>query len=263
MSLLRVHQLHKRFPYRGGLLDRRAGWVEAVRDVSFAMIAGEIVGLVGESGSGKTTVAKMIAGLEAPTSGTLTYAETDITAGRMHPAIRRDIQMVFQDPTASLNPMHRIGTALAEPLDVYGLVTARDRASVISGLLDEVGLPASYASRYPRELSGGERQRVCIARALALKPKLLILDEPVSSLDVSVGAQVLALLRDVQQRHALSYLFISHDLRVVGSLCQRVLVMRQGQICEEGQVPDIYLRPKDAYTKILLESADLLPHSNK
>ena len=258
-SLLELQHVTKQFPYRAGPLRQVAGHIAAVRDVNLTIQPGEIVGLVGESGCGKTTLAKLISQLEPATSGIMRYRGEPLTnGGRLSASVRRDIQLVFQDPTTSLDPYQRVGAAIAEPLVVHRLASsAAARASTVQRLLEHVGLPAAFARRYPRELSGGERQRVAIARALALTPQLLILDEPVASLDVSVGAQVLDLLRRLQQTEQLAYLLISHDLRVIGSLCHRVAVMYLGRIVEEAPVAQLFRAPWHPYTELLLESAGL------
>ena len=257
--LLELRNVTKRFPYRAGAFRRIVGFVSAVTDVTLAIQPGEIVGLVGESGCGKTTLAKLIAQLESLTSGEICYQGHRLSNGhRIPPQIRRDVQLVFQDPTSSLDPRQRIGSALSEPLIVHRLATtAFAREASVHRLLEQVGLPSQYARRYPHELSGGERQRVAIARALALQPKLLILDEPVASLDVYVGAQVLELLRSLHQQHRLSYLLISHDLRIVGSMCHRVAVMYLGRIVELAHTPQLFRQPWHPYTELLLESAGL------
>ena len=257
--LLELRQVTKRFPYRAGPLRRTTGFVEAVAGVNLTIQPGEMVGLVGESGCGKTTLAKLIAGLEAVSSGDIRYQGRLLTNHHRLPAsVRRDIQLVFQDPTSSLDPRQRVGSAIAEPLAVHRLVsTASEREHEVHRLLEQVGLPASYTRRYPRELSGGERQRVAIARALALRPKLLMLDEPVASLDVYVGAQVLELLSRLHQQHQLSYLLISHDLRVIGSMCRRVAVMYLGRVVELADAAQLFRQPWHPYTELLLESAGL------
>ena len=259
VPLLELRQVTKHFPYRAGPLRRVAGFVHAVAGVNLTIQPGEIVGLVGESGCGKTTLAKLIAGLEPVTSGDIRYQGQPLTDHRRVPAsVRRDIQLVFQDPTSSLDPYQRVGSAIAEPLVAHRLVsTASDREMEVHRLLDQVGLPVSYARRYPRQLSGGERQRVAIARTLAVRPKLVMLDEPIASLDVYVGAQVLELLTRLHQEHRLSYLLISHDLRVIGSMCQRVAVMYLGRIVELAGAAQLFRQPWHPYTELLLESAGL------
>jgi len=258
-ALLEVRNVTKHFPYRAGPLRRHVGDIRAVEDVTLAIQAGEIVGLVGESGSGKTTLAKLIAGLESATSGEIRYRSQRIGQGfRMAPEVRRQIQLVFQDPTSSLDPRQRVGSAVAEPLIVHRLArTSPEQDSAVRRLLDQVGLPGHYARRYPRELSGGERQRVAIARALALEPRLLILDEPVASLDVYVGAQILELLQRLHRERGLTYLVISHDLRVIGSICQRVAVMYLGHLVEWAPAGQLFRQPWHPYTELLLESAGL------
>lgn len=257
--LLELHNVTKQFPHRAGPMRRIVGRLTAVREVSLAIEPNEIVGLVGESGCGKTTLAKLIAQLEPVTSGTITYQGHSLTNGhRMSPTTRRNIQLVFQDPTNSLDPYQRVGHAIAEPLAVHRLAaSAAAREATVRQLLEHVGLPVHYARRYPRELSGGERQRVAIARALALKPSLLILDEPVASLDVSVGAQILELLRRLHREERLSYLLISHDLRVIGTMCRRVAVMYLGRIVEVAPAAQLFRQPAHPYTELLLESAGL------
>jgi peptide/nickel transport system ATP-binding protein len=256
--LLEVDRVTKRFAYRAGPWRRQVGWITAVADVSLSVAPGQILGLVGESGCGKTTLAKVIAGLEPVASGQVRFQGQALPGGRAYPpAIRRQIQLVFQDPTSSLNPRHRVGATLEEPLLVHRLGTPAERDRAVERLLEQVGLPSGYRRRYPRELSGGERQRVAIARALSLSPALLILDEPVASLDVHIGAQVLTLLRELHARLTLSYLVISHDLRVVGSLCHTVVVMYLGRIVESGPALDVFRRPWHPYTELLLESAGL------
>ena len=256
--LLELQHVTKEFPHRAGPFRKAVGRIAAVRDVSFAIQPNEILGLVGESGCGKTTLAKLIAQLEPATSGTIAYRGQPLSNGNTSPEIRREIQLVFQDPTSSLDPTQRVGSAIAEPFIIHRLAaSSAARTAAVQRLLEEVGLPAHYAQRFPRELSGGERQRVAIARALALKPKLLILDEPVASLDVSVGAQILDLLRALQRREQLSYLFISHDLRVIGSIAHRVIVMYLGRIAEVTPAAPLFRQPWHPYTELLLESAGL------
>ena len=257
--LLEARNVTKRFPYRAGPFRRQLGSVTAVAGVTLSIQPGEIMGLVGESGCGKTTLAKLISQLEPVTSGEIRYRGQLLTDGhRLPSAIRRQIQLVFQDPTGSLDPHQRVGLALSEPLIVHRLVsTASEREATVHRLLEQVGLPSQFARRYPRELSGGERQRVAIARALAVEPQLLILDEPVASLDVYVGAQVLELLQRLHRGQGLSYLLISHDLRVIGSMCQRVAVMYLGRLVEVATAPELFRQPWHPYTELLLEAAGL------
>ena len=257
--LLEVRKVTKRFPYRTGPLRRLAGHVNAVAGVDLAIRPGEVVGLVGESGCGKTTLAKLIAQLEPVTSGEIRFRGEALANGHaVSREVRRHIQLVFQDPTSSLDPRQRVGSAVAEPLIVHRLAPdAQVRERTVQRLLEQVGLPAHYARRYPRELSGGERQRVAIARALSLEPQLLILDEPVASLDVYIGAQILDLLQRLHRERKMSYLVISHDLRVIGSLCDRVAVMYLGRIVESAPASEVFTHPWHPYTELLLESAGL------
>ena len=258
-ALLELTHVTKQFPYRTGPFRRQAGSITAVADVTLTIQPGEILGLVGESGCGKTTLAKLISQLEPVSAGTIRYQGQLLTNGHRLPStIRREIQLVFQDPTSSLNPRQRVGSVLHEPLRIHRLASTRSaRDAAVHRLLEQVGLPSHYVRRYPRELSGGERQRVAIARALAVQPRLLILDEPVASLDVYVGAQVLELLTRLHQETRVSYLLISHDLRVIGSLCQRVAVMYLGRLVEVATASELFRRPWHPYTELLLEAAGL------
>jgi ABC-type glutathione transport system ATPase component len=222
-------------------LVKRFGALTAVNEVSLSIIKGETLGLVGESGSGKSTLARMVLRLIEPSAGSVTYHGLD--------NIRRDCQIVFQDPQTSLNPRIRIGEAIGEPIMIH----KSDRK--VGELLEMVKLPASYAGRYPHELSGGERQRVGIARALASNPKFIVLDEPVSSLDVSVQAEILILLKELKRTIGLTYLFIAHDLSVIGYLSDRVAVMKEGKIIELALTETVLKEPKDPYTRKLLESS--------
>ncbi|GAA5481564.1 ABC transporter ATP-binding protein [Haloferula sargassicola] len=258
-KLLEVQDLKVHFPIHGGLLMRRKAVVKAVDGVSLSIAPGETVGLVGESGCGKSTVAKALVRLVPPNAGRIVFNGKDITrAGTlgMRP-IRRDLQMVFQDPVESLNARHSVREILEEPFRIHGGYSAADRRKKIAGLLDRVGLPAASADRYPFEFSGGQRQRIGIARAIALEPKLIICDEPVSALDVSVQSQVLNLLLELQRELGLSYLFIAHDLAVVKHISDRVAVMYLGKIVETAGSETIYQNPKHAYTKALLSA---IPH---
>ena len=235
-------------------LVKQFGPVQAVRGISFALGAGRTFGIVGESGSGKSTTARLALHLLPPTAGRVRFRGRDLgTLSR--PALRRErrhMQMVFQDPYSSLNPRMTVGDTLAEPMEVHGLPGGRTRAVA---LLDEVGLPRTALDRYPHEFSGGQRQRVAIARALATEPALIVADEPVSALDVSVQAQILNLFRDLQDRHGTALLFISHDLRVVEFMCDEIAVMYLGEIVEQGPREDVYAAPRHPYTQALLDSA--------
>lgn len=258
-ELLSVKDLRVHFPVRGGLLMRQTGAVKAVDGVSLDIAAGETLGLVGESGCGKSTLGKAIVRLVDPTTGSVHFDGRDITrAGTqaMKP-IRREMQMIFQDPVESLNARHSVREILEEPFLIHGVGTPTERRRRVEELLDRVGLPAASADRYPFEFSGGQRQRIGIARAIALKPKMIICDEPVSALDVSVQSQVLNLLLELQKEMSLSFLFIAHDLAVVKHISDRVAVMYLGKIVELASSDVIYQRPKHAYTKALLSA---IPH---
>ncbi len=261
--LLEVRELRKVYGVRTGPLGRAGGEpVVAVDGVSFAVHPGDTLGIVGESGSGKSTVARMILSLTTPTSGTIELLGQPL-AGRRGAAMRtyrRSVQMVFQDPYASLSPRRTVGQALTEPLALYHLADGRTaRRARVAELLDLVRLPADFARRYPHELSGGQRQRVGIARALAVEPSVIVYDEAVSALDVSVQAQVLNLVKDLQADLGLSSIFISHDLHVVRYVCSRVLVMQNGRVVEEGAVGDVLRHPADPYTQRLVAAVPRIP----
>jgi ABC-type oligopeptide transport system ATPase subunit len=257
--LLDVRHLVKTYPRRGGVLGRGEP-VLAVDDVSFAVAAGEMFGLVGESGSGKTTTGRCVLRLIEPTSGSVTFRGTEMLAlgPRELRAARRHLQIVFQDPYSSLNPRMTAGAIVGEPLVIHGIGSRADRQARVRELFDLVGLAADSANRYPHEFSGGQRQRIGLARALALEPSFIVADEPVSALDVSVQAQVVNLLLDLQQRLGLTYLFIAHDLRLVRQVCHRVAVMYRGQIVEMGTAAEVFAAPAHAYTRALLSAVPSL-----
>ncbi len=255
--LVRVQHVVKEFPVTtGAVVQRKIGTVKAVTDVSLAIRQGETFGLVGESGCGKTTMGRMMVALETPTDGAIEFEEQDIFEldARALRHRRRDMQMMFQDPYASLDPRMRVGSILREPLKVQGIGNATEQKARVLQMLAEVGLPSRAAELYPHEFSGGQRQRIGLARALALEPKLIVADEPVSALDVSIQAQILNLLKDLQERHGLTYLFISHDLAVVKYMADRIGVMYLGKLVELGSARDLYDRPAHPYTKALIDT---------
>jgi peptide/nickel transport system ATP-binding protein/oligopeptide transport system ATP-binding protein len=255
-AILVVEDLVKEYPGRQRLVGRERGAVKAVRGVSFEVARGETLAIVGESGSGKTTVAKTVMGFEKPSSGRILFDGRELHSlpARDWRPLRRELQFVFQDPYASLPGRMPVGEIVAEPLVIHGIGTRASRTARVRELLDLVGLEPAWASRYPHEFSGGQRQRVGIARALALQPRLLILDEPVSALDVSIQAQVVNLLSDLQSELGLSYLFIAHDLAVVRHLAQHVAVMRSGEIVEHGPTAQVFEDPQHEYTHALLRA---------
>jgi oligopeptide transport system ATP-binding protein len=255
-ALLRVSGLQKHFPVRRGLLQRKVGAVQAVDGLDFEVRRGETLSLVGESGCGKTTTGRLLTRLLEPTAGSIVFDGRDIThlsARRMRP-LRRDIQMIFQDPYSALNPRHTIGTIIAAPFRIQGVDPPGGVRRAVQELLELVGLNPEHFNRYPHEFSGGQRQRIGIARTLALRPKLIVADEPVSALDVSIQAQVINLLEDLQDELDLTYLLIAHDLSVVRHVSDRVAVMYLGKIVELGDHNAVYTRPLHPYTVAMLSA---------
>jgi len=261
MPLLEVKDLRVWFPVHGGLLRRKVGEIKAVDGVSFTIEPGQTVGLVGESGSGKTTVGRSLLKLGPVTSGEVYFEGRNILPLREREfrPLRRQMQMIFQDPFGSLNPRLTCGSIIGEALTThFKSMTAAQRRSRIADLLAQVGLKPEMASRYPHEFSGGQRQRIGIARALAVEPKFIVCDEAVSALDVSVQAQIVNLLMDLQEKLGIAYLFIAHDLAVVQHISDRVLVMHHGRIVESASADEIYSRPQHEYTKTLLAAVPQL-----
>lgn len=258
--LLQVKNLKKYFPVRRGLLQRVVGHVKAVDDVSFGIRPGETLGLVGESGCGKTTVGRTLLRLYEPTSGEIEYDGQNVThlQGAALRNLRRNLQIVFQDPFSSLNPRMTVRSIIEEGLVVHGIGTKDERQDRVRDILVKVGLDPSYMHRYPHEFSGGQRQRISIARALALQPRFMVLDEPISALDVSIQSQIINLLTALKEEYQLTYLFISHDLSVVEYISDRVAVMYLGEIVETGTSEQLYRNPRHPYTKALLSSVPTL-----
>ncbi|MGR3763304.1 ABC transporter ATP-binding protein [Rossellomorea sp. NS-SX7] len=257
--LLKVENLKKHFPITGGVLGRPVSSVKAVDGVSFTVNKGETLGIVGESGCGKSTTGRMLMRLIDPSEGRVTFEDRELTSlsnSEMR-KIRREIQMVFQDPYASLNPRHTVEKILEEPLKVHGMGSAKERKKRVHELLNIVGLSSYHAKRYPHQFSGGQRQRIGIARALMTKPKLIIADEPVSALDVSIQSQVLNLMQDLQKEFELTYIFIAHDLGVVRHISDRVGVMYLGKMVELSDSESLYEKPLHPYTQALLSAVPI------
>jgi len=262
--LLSVENLHKTFKVNANRPGAPKLCLKAVDGVSFEIEAGETLGLVGESGCGKSTVGKLLLRLIEPDDGIIRFADKSVTGmpQRELTALRRDMQMIFQDPFSSLNPRMRVGEIIGEPLVVHNMVKGKDTRNQVIALMDKVGLSSEHYDRYPHEFSGGQRQRIGIARTLAVQPRLVVADEPVSALDLSIQAQIVNLLKDLQEEFGLTYLFISHDLGVIEHVCDRVAVMYLGRIVEIASSEDLYDRPRHPYTEALLNAVPV-PDPNR
>ena len=254
--LIRVHNLKKHFPITAGVFRRQVGTVKAVDGISFDLLPKETLGLVGESGCGKTTAGRTVLNLYTATEGKVYFGQTEVTAlgGNQLRLMRQKMQMIFQDPQDSLNPRMTVGSIISEPLMEHTKASGSQRTERVEELLQAVGLNAKYMNRYPHEFSGGQRQRIGVARALALNPEFIICDEPIAALDVSIQAQVVNLLEDLQQKFGLTYLFISHDLGMIRHIARRVAVMYLGHIVEIATSQDLYRRPQHPYTQALLSA---------
>jgi oligopeptide transport system ATP-binding protein len=264
-SLVEVRGLKTFFPVTGGVFRSTLGYVKAVNDVTFSMLPGEVLGIVGESGCGKSTLGYSILGLTPPTEGSISLQgkALDIRKPSAWNRFRKDFQIVFQDPYTSLNPRHTVFEILAEPMRVHAICPEKDLVNAVSVLLEKVGLAPEYMHRFPHAFSGGQRQRIGIARAIALRPKLLVCDEVVAALDVSVQAQIIQLLMDIKAEMGLSLLFISHDLSLVKAISDRVLVMYLGKIVESATAEELFAHPRHPYTAALLESIPTLDRTKK
>jgi oligopeptide transport system ATP-binding protein len=258
--IVEVENLVKHFPITSGIIiQRQVGAVKAVDGVSFQIKPGETLGLVGESGSGKSTTGRTLLQLYRPTAGSVKFMGQELTTmkGDDLRRMRREMQIIFQDPFASLNPRMTVGNIVSEPLQIHNIYSRKERQEYVESLLERVGLNPFYINRYPHEFSGGQRQRIGIARALALNPKFIVADEPISALDVSIQAQVVNLMQDLQRELGLTYLFIAHDLSMIRHICRRVAVMYKGKIVELGDTDDIYEHPAHPYTKVLLSAVPI------
>ncbi|MFD1334263.1 ABC transporter ATP-binding protein [Oceanobacillus iheyensis] len=265
MAFLEVKDLKVYFPIKGGIFNRTVDYIRAVDGVSFQLEEGKTYGLVGESGSGKSTTGRAIIGLEEVTGGQIFFNGKDITSQKSKDkAFRKDVQMIFQDPYSSLNPRKRVIDIIAEPIRNFEKLTKKEEIMRVQGLLEIVGISPDSIYKYPHEFSGGQRQRIGVARAIALKPKLIIADEPVSALDVSVQAQVLNFLKDIQSELNLTYLFISHDLGIVKHMCDDISIMYKGRYVEQGTRNDIFESPQHIYTKRLIAAIpDINPRNRE